>query len=342
MSIMAKHSQIIWAQPTDADVAARNKAVAALQMQFAKQSTRDSIKTAGAIADCFAGVPLPAFLALDVQNAISDQSPAFLLANNELQGAVCLAVAALTSVREHGVVRTGWSNVDALAAALWSALTFQGQVENAKLEELRQELVSACRDRVAVVAKEARVRHDVPDVGTLTIPESDAAGTRANNAYRRATAPVIAALKNNQDLDREELDFLWWVLSDYSEILGCPLHSRDVMPRAVAVGIEGAKLLRRLPGDGYRHAVLRRVGASDKLSLEALIAAVGGDRAPLGQAFAGKWPAEIPTVFPLLSALAATGEVQGPGTTLDARDWGARALLEASIVAMERRFGDDA
>lgn len=342
MSIMAKHSQIIWAQPTDADVAARNKAVGTLRTQLAGQSTLGAIKTAGAIADCFAGAQLPAPLASEVQGAISGHSPAFLLANSELQGTVCLAVAALASVREHSAGRTGWSNVDAMAAALWSALTFQGQVENAKIEELRQELVGACCDRVAVVAKEARVRHEVPDVGTLTIPEADAAGIRANNAYRKATAPVIAALKGNQDLDREEVDFLWWVLSDYSKILGCPLDAKDVMPRALAAGIEGAKMLRRLPGDGYRHAVLRRVGASEKLSLAALIAAVGADRAPLGQAFAGTWAAGIPTVFPLLSALAATGEVPGPGTMLDARDWGARALLEASIVAMEGRFGGDA
>ena len=342
MSVMAKHSQIFWAQPTDADVAARNKAVSTLRTHLAGQSTLGAIKIAGAIADCFAGAELSAPLASEVQRAISDQSPAFLLANSEMQGTVCLAVAALSSVREHSVERTGWSNVDAMAAALWSALTFQTQVENAKLEELRQELIGACRDRIALVAKEARVRHVVPDVGTLTIPEADPAGTRANHAYRKATAPLIAALKDNQDLDREEIDFLWWVISDYSDLLGCPLDARDVMPRAVAAGIEGATMLRRLPGDGYRHAVLRRVGASDKLSLAALIAAVGADCAPLGNAFAGTWPAGIPTVFPLLSALVATGEVQGPGTTLDARDWGGRALLEASIVAMERRFGGGA
>lgn len=342
MSAMAKYSQIIWAQPTDADVAARNKAVAGLQTQLSEQSTLDAIKTAGAIADSFGGAQLPAPLATKVQSAISHESPAFLLTNSELQGTVCLAVATLGSVREQSTDPAGWSNVDAMAAALWSALTFQGQVENTKLEELRQELIGASRDRVALVAKKARVRHDVPDVGTLTIPDADAAGTRANNAYRKATAPVIAALKNNQELDREEIDFLWWVLSDYSELLRCPLDARDVIPRAVAAGIEGAKMLCRLPGDGYRHAVLRRVGASDKLPLVALIAAVGADRAPLGQAFAGTWSAKIPTVFPLLSALAATGEVQGPGTTLDARDWGARALLEASIVAMEGRFGGNA
>lgn len=342
MSIMAKYSQIIWAQPTDTDVAARNKAVATIQMHLAEQSTLDAIKTAGAVTDSFAGVQLPAVLASKVQSAISHESPAFLLTDSGLQGTVCLAVAALVSVKENNSKSTGWSNADAMAAALWSALSFQGQVENTKLEELRQDLIVASSARVTLVAKNARVRHEVPDVGLLTITETDPAGAKANSAYRRATAPVIAALKSNQELDREEIDFLWWVLSDYSELLGCPLDAKEIMSRAVAAGIEGANMLRRLPGDGYRHAVLRRVGTSEKLSLVDLLAAVGADRAPLGQAFAGTWSARIPTVFPLLSALAATGEVQDTGTKLDARDWGARALLEASIVAMEGRFGGNA
>lgn len=342
MSIMAKHAQIFWAQPTDADVAARNNAVATIRALISGLPTLDAIKVAGAITDGFAGADLPDFLAARVQTAISDESPAFVLEGSKVQGMVCLAVAALASVRERPVERTGWAIEDAMAAALWSALTFQVQAGNHKLEELRQELIRASRDRVGAVAMGARSRHEVPDVGTLTIPESDAAGARANNAYRRATAPVIAALKNNQELDREEIDFLWWVISDYSEILRCPLDAKEPVPRAIAAGIEGAKMLRRLPGDGYRHAVLRHIGATDKLSLAALIAAVGPDREPLGRAFAGSWSVKIPMVFPLLSSLATTGEVQSSAVTLDAREWGARALLEASIVAMQASFGGGA
>jgi len=342
MSIMAKHSQIIWAQPTDIDVAARNKAVATLHTLLSQLSTRGAISAAGAIVDTFCGKPLPETLAGKVQTAISDESPAFVLEGNELQGTVCLAVAALAVVRQDAVGNAVWSSADALAAALWSGLTFQNQVQNTKVEELRQELLGACRDRVAAVAKEARARHDVPDVGTLTIPESDAAGTRANNAYRRATAPVIAALKNNQELDREEIDFLWWVISDYSDVLGCPLEAKDPATRAVAAGLEGSKMLRRLPGDGFRHAVLRCIGETDSLSLPALLAAVGEDRARLAEAADPLLPSTLPTVFPLLSALFSDAHAADQSAALDARGWGARALLEASIIAMENRFGGDA
>lgn len=342
MSIMAKHSQIIWAQPTDVDVAARNKTVGTLRTLLSQLSTRGAISAAGAIVDTFSGKPLPETLASKVQTAIGDESPAFVLEGNELQGTVCLAVAALAVVRQDAVGNAAWSGIDALAAALWSGLAFQKQVDNTKVEELRQELLAACRDRVAAAAKGARARRDVPDVGTLTIPESDAAGTRANNAYRRATAPVISALKNNQELDREEIDFLWWVISDYSEVLGCPLEEKDPATRAVVAGLEGAKMLRRLPGDGFRHAVLRRIGETESLSLEALVAAVGEDRARIAQAADPSLPSTVPTVFPLLSALSSDVDAVDPTAALDARGWGARALLEASIIAMENRFGGDA
>lgn len=340
MSIMAKHSQIFWARPTDADVAARNKAVDTLRTMLEEQSTLVAIRTAAAIATSIADGPLPEALATKVQTAINDESPAFVLSGNELQGTVCLAVAALVSFRDSPSEPVEWSNVDAMAAAMWSALAFQDQVEEAKLEALRQELLVASRDRVASAAARGRLRKDVPDVGTLTIDESDPTGRRSTTAYRKATGPVISALKTNQDLDREEIDFLWWVLADHSEILGCPLESKETMPRAVTAGIEGASMLRRLPGDGYRHAVLRRIGTTEDLTLAELITAIGEDRALLGQTFVGKWAAELPTVFPLLSALAGNDNALGGAAVLDARGWGSRALLEASIVAMESRFGD--
>jgi hypothetical protein len=109
------------------------------------------------------------------------------------------------------------------------------------------------------------------------------------------------------------------------------------MCRAVAAGIEGASMLRRLPSDGLRHAALRLVGQSESKSLAELVGHLGEWRQKLGRDFTGSWAKEMPTVFPLLSALVAGGEVVGPSAALDARGWGARALLEASIVDIENR-----
>ncbi len=337
MSRMAKYAQIIWAQPTNDDVLARNHAVEALTANLSQLTTRQAIEAASSIAASFGGARLSSLLASKSEAAISDRSAAFVLDGNEQQAVICLAVGALALVQEAIVGGSGWSPADALAASLWSALTFQNQVEHPKMEELRKDLIDVCRTRVRRVAHIARERHEVPDVGTLTIPANEVAGARANAAYRKATAPVIKALKENQDLDREELDFLWWVLGEYSDLLGGPLSDHKPFCRAIASGLEGATLLRRLPGDGFRHAVLRRVEATERLSLKVLMETLGAERAELGKSHEGAWAVELPNVFPLIATLASSEIASTCAIELDARDWGARALLEASIIAMEGR-----
>ncbi|WP_273163642.1 GTPase-associated system all-helical protein GASH [Massilia timonae] len=338
MSIMAKYAQIIWAEPTNADVQERNKAVETLQAKFSVISTREAIALAAALADGFSGAALPEKLAGQVEQAISAESAAFVLKGKEVQAQVCLAVAVMVVVREAVIKGHGWTTADAFAASLWSALSLQEQCEQAHLEALRQDLIEVCRARVAHVAKAARKRLPVPDVGTLTIPEEDPASSKANTAYKKATAPVIAALKTNQGLDHEELNFLWWVIADYSEILGCALADSEPFTRAIASGLEGATMLYRLPSDGQRHAVLRHVAASQNMSLQALIGSLGEWRAKLRAPHADGWATTFPLVFPLISSLIDDAHQPKTAVELDARGWGGRALLEASILAMESQF----
>jgi hypothetical protein len=334
MSIMAKYARIFWADPRDADVGARNRSVAALRDQFGALKSREAIDLAAVLVDALGG-KLSSGLSSVVEKAISDESQAFELSGNEQQGTVCAIVAAMALTRTVSIDGGGWTAADAMAAALWSALALQDPIDPAPVEALRKDLLESCRDRVRTVAKLARKRQEVPEVGTLTISETEPTGGRAQAAYKRATAPVIKALKENAELDREEIDFLWWALADHSEVLDCPLADREIMCRAVAVGIDGAAMLRRLPSDGHRHVALRLVGESEELTLGDLVAKLGKNRAVLGRGFAGSWAAGLPTVFPLLAALTAEGEVSGPSVKLDARGWGARAMLEAAILRLE-------
>ena len=339
MSIMARYARIFWAEPRDDDVGARNRSVSTLRVKFEALGRREAINVAAVLVNALAGANLPAAFSETVEKAISDESPAFELASNEHQGVVCAVVAALDLVRSAHLDGGGWNAADAMAAALWSGLALQDPLDAALVETLRGEVLLACRDRVRAVAKEARKRQDVPEIGVLTIPEDVPTGGRAQAAYKRATAPVIKALKDNADLDREEIDFLWWALADHSEIFDCPLADRKIMCRAVAAGIEGASMLRRLPSDGHRHVALRLIGCSEQLTLGELVDNLDADRVVLGKAFVGSWAAGLPAVFPLLAALATEAKVAGSSVKLDARGWGAHVLLEAAIVGLERRAG---
>lgn len=337
MSKMAKHAHMIWAVPTDDDVQARNLAVATLEQQLATLSTRQAIEAGSAIADGFSSGMLNHDLGSMAEKAISDRSAAFVLTGGEKQAVICLAVAALTLAQAVPGRQGGWSAPDALAASLWSALSFQNPVEDPNMEVLRQDVIESCRVRVLRVARDARERHDVPNVGALSMTDADVGTTRANTALRKAISPVVEALRQNQDLDREELDFLWWVLGDYSEMLDCPMSDFSPFCRAIASGLEGATLLRRLPSDGFRHAALRMMGATEELKIVDLIETLGEDREKLGRSRKGSWATGLSTVFPLVAALTSTDIPVASDVALDGRGWGARALLEASIIAMEDR-----
>lgn len=339
MSIMAKYARIFWAEPTDVDVAARNRSVAKLRAEFGALDSRTAIAIAAALVDALAGAELPPELSKTIEKAISDESPAFQMSGHELQGTVCAAVAALDLARDAPLDGGGWSAPDAMAAALWSGLALQPLLDNAPVEVLRKDLYDACRDRVRAIAKQARDRQHVPDVGKLTIPEEEPTVARAQTAYKRATEPVIKALKENADLDREEIDFLWWTLGDYSGLFDCPLADKAPFSRAIAVGIEGASRLRRLPSDGHRHVVLRQIGESESLTLEGLVGKLAEDKIQLAHGFAGTWAMAHPSVFPLISALPAGAKPRESSVSLDARGWGARALLEAAIIRLEDKRG---
>jgi hypothetical protein len=326
---------MFWAEPTDANVAARNRSVAKLRAEFAALDSRTAIAVAAALVDALAGAELPPDLSKTIEKAISDESSAFQMSGHELQGAVCAAVAALDLARDAPLGGRGWLAPDAMAAALWSGLALQPPLDNALVEVLRKDLHDACRDRVRTVAKQARARQHVPDVGKLTIPEEEPAGARAQTAYKRATEPVIKALKENADLDREEIDFLWWALGDHSGLFDCPLAEKQPFSRAIAVGFEGASKLRRLPSDGHRHVVLRQIGESESLTLDGLVGKLAEDKAQLVDGIAGTWAMAHPAVFPLISALPVDAKLRESSVALDAKGWGARALLEAAIIRLE-------
>lgn len=339
MSKMAKYARIFWAEPTDSDVAARNRSVEKLRIEFGALDSRAAIAAAAAIVDALAGAELPPNIFKIIEKAISDESPAFQMVGQERQGIVCAAVAALDLVRGTTLGERGWSAPDAMAAALWSGLGLQTNLENSLIEALRKELHDDSRNRVCLLAKQARTRHEVPDVGKLTISEAEPTGPRAQSAYKRATEPVIKALKENADLDREEIDFLWWALGGHSELFDCPLASKTLFSRAIASGIEGAAKLRRVPSDGHRHVILFQIGTSEKLTLVELIEKIDEDKAHLARPFAGNWITDHPSIFPLLNALQGNTGPQELAASLDARDWGARALLETSIIHLEHKLG---
>ncbi|MGB3643359.1 MAG: GTPase-associated system all-helical protein GASH [Mesorhizobium sp.] len=334
MSVMAKYVRIFWPDPKDEDVNRRNAAVVTIQAWItAFDDPWMAIRLASALADGVADGKARDEFALTVEQAIVGAgSAAFVRENHDLEIIVLALVSALSLVRrEPG--DSGWTPVDALAAGLWSALSFQSPIIAEPIELLRQEVLVASRNRTMLIAERSRKRAPVPEIGPLTLSEAQPTGTRANTAYRKATEPLVKALRENAELDREELEFLWWTIEDWSDALDGRLSDADPLVRAVVAGIDGASKLRRLPAAGHRNVVLRGVPAGSHAALPALLAALEDHRATLAKSIDAGRVDQAPTVFPLHTAIV-SGDANRAGAEIerDARDWGGRALLEGGIL----------
>jgi hypothetical protein len=341
MSVMAKYVRIFWPDPKDEDVNRRNAAVATIQTWISTfNDPWMAIKLASALAEGAAdGVSRDQF-SIKVEEAIvAAGSAAFVRESHDLEIIVVALVSALDLFRRKPY-DTAAPPVDALAAGLWSALSFQSPSTYESLELLRQEVLEAARNRTMLVAERSRRRAPIPEIGLFSLSEDLPVGKRANTAYRNATEPLVKALRENAELDREELEFLWWKIEDWSDALNGRISDTDPLVRAVVAGIDGAAKLRRLPASGHRNVVLRGVPAGNTATLSTLITVLGDHRSTLAKLINMDQISEAPGVFPLFTAIAREGVLPAAhNIDRDARDWGARALLEGGILYINMPHG---
>jgi hypothetical protein len=342
MSLMAKHSRIFWPDPQDEQVRRLNLAVIEVQDWIQSLSPASSvIEFAAVLARAFESETVDDKLAQVVEKAIvKSGSDAFVREGNDLQIAVVAVVAALDLIRKGEAGEDGWGAVDAFAAACWSALSFQSTVEKEGLEVLREELLTAACGRAAEVAETSRVRAAVPEVGLLNIPDSTPTNARSKTAFRTAVEPLVKSLRENAELDREEIDFLWWRLSDWSGVLDKPLSSLSDVNRAVYSGLECGSMLRRPPSSGHRNVALQGISNEESFTLAQLVGELEIDNEKLKALLATDDVIAAIEVYPLLNSIL-SGNVEAFGSAIPrtTREWGGRALLESSVLQLSRRTG---
>jgi hypothetical protein len=335
MTDLAAHLRIFDISPSDELMQKRQAAINKLADQFRELSAPHQILVlandlAGAIA--FEG-GLSSALASQVESAIRDQNPSFVQEDQEVQLTTCALLAALGILEGAKPAGDRLLRSDVLAAGLWSALSFQKPRSEPKLEALRRELLDRAAHLALQTAESARRRMPVP-AAPFAVAETEAwPGIEKN--WNAGPLKALSALQFNAALDREELDFLWWALGDWSVLLNARLSSPNAgAAAAIASAIEAGMLLRRVPSEAHKHLVLRHVTEQKSETLSDLVKHLGDHRLMLSKPFDNNaaLPA-CPHVFPLLTALS-TSQVCGSGgrETRTMVEWASRALLEAGIL----------
>jgi hypothetical protein len=334
MDNIAVHLRISGVIVSDNDVDSRRAAATSLVTSWKKETAVSKIVSRAAdVAEALGGDGNPSSaLGVEIQNAVQKKSSSFLYEERPLDVSVCAGMA-MVSMFSDNPGDGGWSTTDVYATALWSALAYQPVLEAERRENLRREVLSAAEKWCAASANKARERTKVPDPSEVTITINE--GNVVTSDFQKAMATTVETLRRNAALDREELDFLWWAQLGRSRLLNRGLSAIKEPTRVVSAGIEGARMLRRLPCEVHREIVLRTLDQDSELDLAELLAAIGDDRMALGAAFTEGHVAAYPTVFPFLHALA-NNVVEGSGAVVKRRvsEWGSRALLEAGFDRM--------
>jgi hypothetical protein len=336
MTHAAVHMRIFDPAPTDDLVAKRTSAIADIAKKFGEQRSVEAIlRSANDLA--LAAEPdaqCSAEQSQMIEAAIRTLSTAFIAEERPIEMLVCGMLGALQSLNGSSGTVSGSTTVnDVFALGLWSALAFQKKSADAKFEALRGELQESAHAHCVRTASKSRERLFVVDPEFKTPESFDPAGVEKS---LRPFGVSIGNLRANAAVDREEIDLLWWALSDWSSILKRRLSTDEsAAAAAVASGVEMGYLLRRIPAEAHRHLVLRNVPAAKSLTLPELLSALGEDRPALAAAFKEETGvvSQCPAVFPLANALQ-TGEAKDANAKVKRliEDWAARALLEASIA----------
>lgn len=333
MDNLARHMRISGVAVSDNDVESRKAAVKSLATLWGKQNKVASIVSLAAdIAGALGGNGDPSQeLGEQVQASIQKKAPAFLYDERPLDVGVCCGMA-MISILSGTVGNNGWTIPAIYAASLWSALSYQPALPDERREILRLEILDKAANYYAVSAEKVRERIHVPEPIEVDITVEDDIVT---NNFPEAIKDTIEALRRNAVLDREELDFLWWVQLGHSRLLKKQLSKIDEPVRIVTAGIEAAKILRRLPCEVHREIVLRTLEQNPELDLEELLSVIGDERTTLSAALTAEHILAHPTVFPLLHALT-TGEIDQINSSIKrpVSEWGERALLEATFAKM--------
>jgi hypothetical protein len=334
MADVARHIRIFDKEPSDDLVNKRTTVIRAMAEKLLKlKSYADHFQVAEDISIALEtrGVRVPEGRAIEVEEAIRSESSAFDREDQDLQILTCLMLAALTAIEDAAPTTSVWGRPEIIAASMWLALGIQPPRTEPKLEALRTELREESRSLINRSAEASRSRTAVPDPAVKITELSDA---KVAESVNKGLWKSIEALRQNAALDREELDMLWWSLGDWSTLQKQSFGKLSTQIAAVTAGIESSNLLRRLPSEGHKHLALRHVIDDSKRSVTELVASLGDGAKVIRDTYSEQsFVKGFPHVFRLLAAI--SGE-KVKTQALDNRSWGARAMMEATVLRLSQ------
>ena len=134
---------------------------------------------------------------------------------------------------------------------------------------------------------------------------------------KSAAAKTISPLIANAALDREEIDLLWWTLSDWSDTLNLKISQLPHGAALMVSALEVVQKLRRLPSTAHAHIARRHVQV-ERISNSELRDALKDVKPAIWNLLGiGEKRAPYPYIFRIVRSLEGTEDLpNAPETTL--------------------------
>ncbi|RKR82161.1 hypothetical protein BDD43_2330 [Mucilaginibacter gracilis] len=338
MADIPKYIRIFEANPTDDFVTKRITAINAIEATIKKKITSKEIfefanglltalENSGSPNETVSGVAVP---------PLKKSSTSFVADDESLQLLTCTLLATLQHIEKVKAYSQKPSPEYILAIALWSGLSFQQPIaDKEKLELLRKELLATASKIATDISKTSRDRKETKTRPELVAP-SDNSWAGYIGSTEASYGKLIDALRINSQLDREEIDILWWVLGNWSAICQTQITKLNDTQSALIGSIEIGSLLKRFPALAHTHLACRTIANNAEFTgseiLEQLAEYLTNIQRELNAGEAAKYPKMLPVTSFITSAI----EVSGIATKRRINEWSSRLLVEVSLVNINK------
>lgn len=262
-------------------------------------------------------------------SALSTASSAFVAEGQDTQVLVCAIGACMKILAEHKPHESGRGRGDVFSAALHSGLSFLQSTGQARLDQALAEVLDASASAFRTIAEISRNRKAVPDL-KISVDPNDVAAAVAKKLISAANG-AISILRANSALDREELDLLWFCLSDHSAALNARMSSLKAPLGLVASTLETIKLLRRIPSAAHVHMAMRNIAVGEPRTLKELVLETEGHRQQFLDYLGDDRLSQFPSLFPAVASILGYSNAYDTKSLLP-EDWGRRLLLELGLT----------
>jgi hypothetical protein len=343
---IAKHIRIFKIEPDDDFVNKRTEAINTIEEGLKKKTgVQDILLFSNALTKGLRNVEMVDPLISDiVGQAIKKHSPAFVAEGQNLEILSCALLSVLQYLNNSNESRRRLITADVLALSLLCAISYQEPItDKPKLESLRQEVLEVSLKVITDRAASTRRRASIGEIKPIaaapptTIPE-------LTKMIEKALNNMIDSVKFNAAVDREEINLLWFIMNDWSDIAAKRISELNEIQKIIVRGLEISALLTRMPFPSHINLVLIDADRTRNVTPLELFNELG-DLKELIKAYLKNMNASkinsFPNLFPLYHTLLNPDHPDMlPETKRPMSEWARGMLLEGVLLDIQKILND--